>query len=62
MSKELGLSGCKLEIISGSRIRKYSSNKDYNYRLLEQPEEQIFIIHRVDYDYNGPIRKHMREI
>jgi len=40
MSKELGLSGCKLEIISGSRIRKYSSNKDYNSRILAQIEKQ----------------------
>jgi hypothetical protein len=27
-----------------------------------QPEEQIFAIHRVDYDYNGSIRKYIREI
>jgi hypothetical protein len=36
MSKELGLSGCKLEIISDSTIRKYSSNKDYNSRLFDR--------------------------
>lgn len=42
MFKELGLSGCKLEILSDNIIRKYASNKDYNQRLLTQIDKQNF--------------------
>lgn len=40
MSKELGLSGCRLEILSDNIIRKYSSNKNYNHRLCIQIDKQ----------------------
>lgn len=36
-----GLSGCKLEILDNKIIRKYSSSKDYNYRLSLQCDKQI---------------------
>ena len=40
MSNDLGLSGCKLEILSDSTIRKYSSNENYNRRLTIQIDKQ----------------------
>ena len=40
MSNDLGLSGCKLEILSDSAIRKYSSNENYNRRLTIQIDKQ----------------------
>lgn len=42
MSPELGLSGCKLEILSDKVIRKYSSNQNYNDRLSVQIDKQNF--------------------
>ena len=33
---ELGLSGCKIEKISDSVVRKTSKNQDYNDRLFKQ--------------------------
>jgi serine/threonine protein kinase len=40
MSNDLGLSGCKLELLSDSTIRKYSSNENYNHRLAIQIDKQ----------------------
>lgn len=40
MLNDLGLSGCKLEILSDSTIRKYSSNENYNHRLSIQIDKQ----------------------
>jgi hypothetical protein len=40
MSNDLGLSGCKLEVLSSSTIRKYSSNENYNQRLTIQIDKQ----------------------
>ena len=40
MFNDLGLSGCKLEILSDSTIRKYSSNENYNHRLTIQIDKQ----------------------
>lgn len=42
LTNQLGLSGCKLEIISESAIRKYSSGENYNNRLLIQIDKQQF--------------------
>lgn len=36
-----GLSGCKLELVSDSILRKFSSTKEYNKRLLLQCDKQI---------------------
>jgi hypothetical protein len=47
-----GLSGCKLELINDSVIRKYSSSVDYNLRLSKQVDKQIlfsnFILKNID--------------
>lgn len=40
MSNDLGLSGCKLEVLSSNTIRKYSSNENYNQRLTIQIDKQ----------------------
>lgn len=40
MFNDLGLSGCKLEILSDNIIRKYSSNENYNHRLSIQIDKQ----------------------
>jgi len=40
MSNDLGLSGCKLEVLSDSTIRKYSSSENYNQRLTIQIDKQ----------------------
>jgi len=42
MSNKLGLSGCKLDILSDNTIRKYSSNQNYNDRLSIQIDKQDF--------------------
>lgn len=41
MNLKVGLSGCSLEKI-GNTVRKYSSNEDYNSRLLKQSEKQDY--------------------
>ena len=47
-----GLSGCKLEIIKGGVLRKYSSSINYNQRLIKQVDKQIlfskFILKNID--------------
>lgn len=47
-----GLSGCKLEIIRGGVLRKYSPSIDYNQRLIKQVDKQIlfskFILKNID--------------
>lgn len=47
-----GLSGCKLEFVNDSVIRKYSSSIDYNLRLSKQVDKQIlfsnFILKNID--------------
>ena len=47
-----GLSGCKLEIIGGGVLRKYSPSIDYNQRLIKQVDKQIlfskFILKNID--------------
>jgi hypothetical protein len=40
MSNDLGLSGCKLEVLSDNTIRKYSSSENYNQRLTIQIDKQ----------------------
>ena len=40
MFEGLGLSGCKLEMLSDNIIRKHSSNKEYNLRLSIQIDKQ----------------------
>ena len=35
-----GLSGCKLELLDNSSLRKYSSSMEYNSRLSSQIEKQ----------------------
>jgi thiamine kinase-like enzyme len=42
MFNELGLSGCKLQLLSDNTIRKYSSSENYNDRLLIQIDKQNF--------------------
>lgn len=37
-----GLSGCKLELLSNTTLRKYSSSPEYNSRLLKQVDKQNF--------------------
>lgn len=36
-----GLSGCKIEFINSNTLKKYSSSKEYNYRLLQQIDKQV---------------------
>ena len=52
MSDKLGLSGCKLELIKGGVLRKYSSSINYNQRLIKQVDKQIlfskFILKNID--------------
>lgn len=47
-----GLSGCKLEIIDGGILRKYSSSESYNGRLSKQIDKQMlfskFILKNID--------------
>ena len=47
-----GLSGCKLELIKGGVLRKYSSSINYNQRLIKQVDKQIlfskFILKNID--------------
>jgi tRNA A-37 threonylcarbamoyl transferase component Bud32 len=47
-----GLSGCKIEFTSPNILKKYSSSKEYNSRLLEQIDKQIlfsnFILKNID--------------
>ena len=47
-----GLSGCKLEIVKGGVLRKYSSSINYNQRLIKQVDKQIlfskFILKNID--------------
>ena len=55
-----GLSGCKLELLDNSSLRKYSSSMEYNSRLSSQIEKQKlfsnFILKNIDtpkiYDVN----------
>jgi len=47
MSNKLGLSGCKLNILSDNIIRKYSANQDYNNRLSIQIDKQNFFSKRI---------------
>lgn len=47
MSDKLGLSGCKLQILSDNVIRKYSANRDYNNRLSIQIDKQNFFSKRI---------------
>jgi len=47
MSDKLGLSGCKLNILSDNVIRKYSANQDYNNRLSVQIDKQNFFSKRI---------------
>ena len=42
MFDKLGLSGCKLKVLSDDIIRKYSSNENYNSRLIVQIDKQNF--------------------
>jgi hypothetical protein len=37
-----GLSGCKLELLNNTTLRKYSSSEKYNPRLLKQVDKQNF--------------------
>lgn len=37
-----GLSGCKLELLNNTTLRKYSSSPEYNSRLLKQVDKQNF--------------------
>lgn len=37
-----GLSGCKIELINPNTLKKYSSCKEYNFRLSQQIDKQIF--------------------
>jgi hypothetical protein len=37
-----GLSGCKLELLNNTTLRKYSSSTEYNPRLLKQIDKQNF--------------------
>ncbi len=47
-----GLSGCKLDLIDGGIIKKYSSSEEYNSRLIKQVDKQIlfskFILKNID--------------
>ena len=38
---KIGLSGCKLELIDNSTIKKTSSKKSFNKRLHKQIEKQL---------------------
>jgi thiamine kinase-like enzyme len=37
-----GLSGCKIELIDNHTIKKFSSGENYNKRLLQQCDKQMF--------------------
>lgn len=54
MSKELGLSGCKLEILSDDVIRKYSSGPNYNKRLFTQINKQTFLSKHIFSNFDTP--------
>lgn len=41
---DTGLSGCKLELLDNTTLRKYSSSFEYNSRLLKQVDKQFFFI------------------
>jgi len=47
-----GLSGCKIEFIEPNILKKYSSSKEYNHRLLRQIDKQVlfsnFILKNID--------------
>jgi len=47
-----GLSGCKIELIKPNILKKYSSSKEYNHRLLYQIDKQVlfsnFILKNID--------------
>ena len=59
-----GLSGCKLEIISDKVIRKYSSNQNYNSRLLTQINKQYFFSRNIFTNIDTPkiIQKHQNDL
>jgi hypothetical protein len=59
-----GLSGCKLEIISDKVIRKYSSNQNYNGRLLTQIDKQYFFSRNIFTNIDTPkiIQKHQNDL
>jgi hypothetical protein len=59
-----GLSGCKLEIISDKVIRKYSSNQNYNSRLLTQIDKQYFFSRNIFTNIDTPkiIQKHQNDL
>ena len=42
-----GLSGCNIELIDDDTLRKHSSNKDYDKRLLSQIKKQSLFSHHV---------------
>jgi len=54
LDDKLGLSGCKLEIVSDKIIRKYSSNKNYNTRLLIQIDKQNFFSENIFTNIDTP--------
>ena len=64
LDDKLGLSGCKLEIVSDRIIRKYSSNKNYNNRLLIQIDKQNFFSKNIFTNIDTPkiIKKYKNDL
>ena len=54
-----GLSGCKIELINETTIRKYSSNHLYNNRLVTQIEKQKFLSNKNFTSFKVPQVYHM---
>lgn len=49
-----GLSGCKIELLNNTTLRKYSSSPEYNSRLLKQVDKQIFFYNLILKNINTP--------
>lgn len=64
MYNDLGLSGCKLKLFPNNIIRKYSSNRDYNNRLIKQINKQNFFNKHIFTNIDTPkvIKEYYEEI
>lgn len=49
-----GLSGCKLELLNNTTLRKYSSSPEYNSRLLKQVDKQNFFYNLIFKNIDTP--------
>jgi len=49
-----GLSGCKIELLNDNKLRKYSSNQNYNQRLRSQIKKQSLFSHFILQNIDAP--------